>query len=121
MLNRKQRRDYVKRMNTPQKLENFSNRLNMELKKEYQKIYEEKYNNDLTTAMDTFILSIIFTLHFNEQTHFGTKRILSFMDDLLATVDNFNDGSYNPEEYMEMLRKDGIEVIPSQVRKRKDK
>lgn len=121
MLNRKQRRNYAKEFNTPQKLESFSNRLNTELRKEYKKAYEEKYNNDLAHAMDTFILSIIFTLHFNEQTHFGTKRILSFMDDLLATVDNFNDGSYNPEEYMEMLKKDGIEVVPADVRKREGK
>ena len=118
MLNRKQRRSYARGINTPQKLEGFSNRLNMELRKEYAKIYEEKYNRDLDKAIETFILSIVFTLHFNEQTHFGTKRILSFMDDLLATVDNFKDGSYNPEEYKEMLKNDGIEIILSELGKK---
>ena len=118
MLNRKQRRDYAKRINTPQKLESFTKHMDAKLRQEYAKLYEEKYNEDLEKAMDTFVLSIVFTLHFNEQTKFGAKRIMSFMEDLLATVDNFKDESYSPEEYIEMLKKEGIEFIPAQYRKK---
>ena len=38
------------------------------------------------------------------------EQIKDFMEDLLSTVDNFNDGSYSPEEYAEILRKEGIEI-----------
>lgn len=120
MLNRKQRRDYAKRINTPQKLESFTKHMDTKLRQEYQKYYEEKYDRDVTKAIDTFILSIVFTLHFNEQTKFGGKRIRSFMDDLLATVENFKDGSYDPNEYIQMLKEDGIEYISGQYMKKEE-
>lgn len=74
-------------------------------------LYEKDYKENLAEAIDNFILAIVFTLHFNEKTKFGGKRLDDFMEDLLATVDNFKDGSYSPEEYREMLLKDGIKVI----------
>lgn len=120
-MNRQQKRAYAKKINTPQKLEGFYKNVDYKLRQEYDKIYEDKFNYEMEKSMDTFILSIVFTLHFNEQTKFGGKRIHSFMQDLLATVENFNDGSYNPTEYIEMLKKDGIEYIPSEYSKKGDK
>lgn len=115
-MNRKQRRDYAKKINTPQKLEKFSKHLDYNLRKEYQKAYEKKYEEDLLNSIDIFILAIIYTLHFNEKTRFGNNRIEDFMNDLFVTVDNFRTGEYDPEEYRQILKKDGINVISSKER-----
>ena len=88
-MNRKQRREYVKRINTPQKLEQFSNRMNYQLRKEYEQAYEKKYQEDLGNSIDLFLLAIVYTLHYNEKTKFGNNRIEDFMEDLFITVDMF--------------------------------
>lgn len=83
----------------------------MQFEEQLHTLYEKDYKEHLEEAIDNFILAIVFTLHFNEKTKFGGKRLDDFMEDLLATIDNFGDGSYNPDEYREMLLKDGIKVI----------
>ena len=82
------------------------------IRQEYEKNFEETVQKELLQSIDNFIIAIIYTLHFNEKCKFGGKRIDDFMEDLLSTVDNFNDESYSPEEYKEILKKDGIEVKP---------
>lgn len=106
-MNRQDRRKYAKKINTPQKLEQFAKNFDYRIRKEY----EQKYKEDLSNSIDIFILSIIYTLHFNEKTQFGNARIKDFMEDLMATIDNFNDGSYSPEEYKEILKNEGIEIV----------
>lgn len=83
----------------------------MQFEESIRKEYDLEFKKELDNMVDTFILTIVFTLRYNENTSFGNKRIRSFMDDLLATIDNFNDGSYSPKEYRDMLRKEGIEII----------
>ena len=73
--------------------------------------YNMEFKKELDNMVDTFILTIVYTLRYNESTSFGNRRIKGFMDDLLATINNFNDGSYSPEEYREQLLKDGIQII----------
>lgn len=75
-----------------------------------RKEYEAEVQKELERMIDIMFLTVIYTLHFNENTLFGKKRIKSFMEDLTATVDNFNDGSYSVAEYREILAKDGIET-----------
>lgn len=76
-----------------------------------RKEYDAEVKKELDNMVDIFILTIVYTLRYNESTSFGNRRIKGFMDDLLATIDNFNDGSYSPEEYREQLLKDGIQII----------
>ena len=73
--------------------------------------YEKKYQEEMGETIDNFILTIIYVLHYNESTRFGRKRLDSFMSDLLATVDNFNNKTYNPEDYRKELAEDGIIVV----------
>lgn len=80
------------------------------IRQEYEKDFDETVQKELLSSIDKFITAIIYTLHFNEKCKFGGKRIDDFMGDLLATIDGFTDGSYNPEEYKEILKEDGIDV-----------
>ena len=50
-----------------------------QVEQKYTRIYKE----ELDMAVDNFILTIVYTLRYNECTNFGGKRIDSFMKDLL--------------------------------------
>lgn len=93
------------------KLADWGKQFEQSIRDEFEVAYKKSMTDELNNMIDIFILTIVYTLHFNESTMFGNKRIKSFLDDLLATIDNFNDGSYSPDEYREILKKEGIEVV----------
>ena len=72
--------------------------------------YEKWYQHQLSESIDNFILTIIYTLHFNEKTKFGNNRITDFMEDLYETVDMFRRGEAKPEDYKQQLIEEGIIV-----------
>lgn len=80
------------------------------IRREFQRAFDKRIKEELEISIENFIVAIIYTLHFNEKCKFGGKRIDDFMDDLLATIDNFTDGSYSPDEYKKILKEDGIIV-----------
>lgn len=77
-----------------------------ELKRECNQEYEEY----LGRAIDYFIISIAFVLHFGESTRFGRKRLSSVLKDIEETVDMFNKKQYEPKDYVKMLKDDGIDI-----------
>jgi hypothetical protein len=72
--------------------------------------FSRAYKQELDKAINNFIVTIVYTLHFNEKTKFGKERIKDFMDDLFSTIELYTTEEYKPEEYIEILRKDGIIV-----------
>lgn len=88
------------------KLYDWASQLEYQLSQQYEKVFEE----ELVDSLDNFILTIVYTLHFNESTRFGSKRIKSFMDDLLETIDMFKRGEAKPADYRKQLKEDGIVV-----------
>jgi len=75
-----------------------------------KKYYEDKAIKELAEMMGYYDIAIVYTLHFNEKCKFGTARIADFMGDLFTTVDYFRTGEYSPEDYIEQLKKENIEV-----------
>lgn len=112
-MNRKERRDYAKKFNTPEKIDRYSRVLSVELRKEYEKAYDKRFEKEMNDSIENFITAIMYTLHFSEITNLGKEKILEFMDDLLSTVDMFKTGEYSPEEYRSILEKEGIKIITS--------
>lgn len=86
------------------KLYDWACQLEYQLSQQYDRVFEQ----ELAESLDNFILTIVYTLHFNESTKFGKKRISEFMEDLLETIDMFKRGEAVPEDYKEQLKKDGI-------------
>ena len=85
----------------------FEHRLNMnfyEIYKRQYTIWLEETFKDLDTAM-------MYVLHFNEYTKFGNKRLKSVMDDLAETMKGFYKKEFNREEYIQMLKDDGIKMM----------
>ena len=75
-----------------------------------QKEFENAYKDELDSSIQNFITAIAYTLHFNEDTHLTHDELAGFMDDLFVSVDLFRKGEYNPDDYREQLREDGIEI-----------
>ena len=82
--------------------------LERQLEDKIRKFYEDKFQHDLMQAIEWYQITIAYTLHFNEKTRFGAKRIQDVMSDLEATVSMFSTGEYNPLEYKRILEDEGI-------------
>lgn len=71
-------------------------------------LYEKEYIKILQDSINNYMLIMIFSLHFNEKTKFGKKRIDDFMEDFVEVVKGFSNEEFKVQEYEEMLNKDGI-------------
>ena len=84
-------------------------RFENQVSQEAHRYYEKEYKKALDHSITNWLLAITYTLHFNEKTRFGIKRLNDVMSDLMVVVDGFKTGEYSPEEYVEELKKDGID------------
>lgn len=75
-----------------------------------RKEFESAYKDELDSSIQNFITAIAYTLHYNEEIHLQHDELASFMDDLFVSVELFRKGEYNPEDYREQLKGDGIEI-----------
>lgn len=75
-----------------------------------RKMFNDEYKDELDNSVQNFITAIAYTLHFNEDISLQHDELNSFMEDLFVSVEMFRKGEYNPEDYREQLRDDGIEI-----------
>ena len=75
-----------------------------------RKEFESAYKDELDNSVQNFITAIAYTLHYNEDVHLQHDELNSFMEDLFVSVEMFRKGEYNPEDYREQLKEDGIEI-----------
>ena len=75
-----------------------------------RKEFNEAYKDELDSSVQNFITAIVYTLHYSEDVNLQHDELNSFMEDLFVSVDMFRKGEYNPEDYREQLREDGIEI-----------
>lgn len=75
-----------------------------------RKEFESNYKDELDSSVQNFITAIAYTLHYNEDVHLDHDELASFMDDLFVSVDLFRKGEYNPDDYKEQLKEDGIVI-----------
>lgn len=75
-----------------------------------RKEFNDNYKDELDSSVQNFITAIAYTLHFNDDISLQHDELNSFMEDLFVSVEMFRKGEYNPEDYREQLREDGIEI-----------
>ena len=85
----------------------FEDRLN----KKYYEIYKKQYMIWLEETFKDLDIALMYTLHFNEDTKFGNKRLKGVMDDLGVTMKGFYKGEFKREDYIKMLKDDGIKMM----------
>ena len=105
-------KDELKRLKKALKDKNENKILDWAREFEYQveQKYQRIYKDELDLSINNFILTIVYTLRYNESTKFGGKRIDGFMKDLLETIDMFRRGEATPADYRKQLKEDGITV-----------
>ena len=87
--------------------QDFENRLH----NKYYEVYKKEYVNWLSETFKDLDVAMMYTLHFNEYTKFGNKRLASVMNDLSATMRGLYRNEFNREEYKKALKEDGIKIM----------
>lgn len=75
-----------------------------------RKAFNDSYKDELNNSVQNFVTAIAYTLHFSEEVNLQHDELSAFMNDLFVSVEMFRKGEYNPEDYREQLREDGIEI-----------
>lgn len=75
-----------------------------------EKHYEKCYKEITQTTVDNFITAVAYTLVFSEETQLNIDTLPSFMSDMMATIDMYRTGEYKPEEYVNILKENGIVI-----------
>lgn len=87
--------------------QDFEHRVN----EKYYELYKKQYMIWLEETFKDLDIALMYTLHFNEYTKFGNKRLKSAMDDIAETLRGFYKGEFKREEYKKMLEDDGIKLM----------
>lgn len=74
----------------------------------YNRLCKEELEKQVRLAIERYMITIIFTLHFNEKLKFDGDTIEDFMQDVMATIHGFDTDEYSLEEYKKMLKDDNI-------------
>lgn len=87
--------------------QDFEHRVN----EKYYELYKKQYVIWLEETFKDLDIALMYTLHFNEKTKFGNKRLKSVMDDIGEALRGFYKKEFNREEYKKMLKEDGIKLM----------
>lgn len=87
--------------------QDFEHRIN----EKYYELYKKQYIIWLEETFKDLDIALMYTLHFNEYTKFGNKRLKSVMDDIAEALRGFYKGEFKREEYRKMLKDDGIKLM----------
>ena len=85
------------------------------LNKKFYDIYKKQYMIWLEETFKDLDTALMYTLHFNEYTKFGNKRLKSVMDDLAITLKGFYKGEFERKDYNKMLTDDGINIVEARI------
>lgn len=85
------------------------------LNKKFYDIYKKQYLIWLEETFKDLDTALMYTLHFNEYTKFGNKRLKSIMDDLAITLKGFYKGEFERKDYNKMLTDDGINIVEARI------
>lgn len=85
------------------------------LNKKFYDIYKKQYLIWLEETFKDLDTAMMYTLHFNEYTKFGNKRLKSVMDDLAVTMRGFYKGEFERKDYNKMLLDDGINIVEARI------
>lgn len=90
------------------KLVSWAEQFERQLENIFRTDYEKAYKEQTADTVDNLMIAVAYTLHFSEETRFGSKKLPSFMEDLFVTIDMYRTGEYRPEDYAEELKRNGI-------------
>lgn len=103
-MNRAERRQYAKRINTPQKMEQFSDELERRIRAEYNRESEKRILNFIE-AYTTFTAYVL-----NYKLGLGKKRLPEIMSEIKRHIEMLDEGYISLEDCKSELKRVGIEL-----------
>lgn len=103
-MNRTERRKYAKRINTPQKIEQFGFEIDKRLRKEY----EEKSKRQTKKFIESYTIFVAYVLHY--KLGLGKKRLPVIMEDIKKHIEMLDEGYISLEDCKNELKKAEIEL-----------
>lgn len=98
--------------------DDFENQLRYLMRKEY----EARYQDEIESSIENFLLATAYTAVFSESTNLlKSGNLPDFMEDLFVTIDLFRTGEYKPKEYEEILKENGFEMDKMKYKPREHK
>lgn len=98
--------------------DDFENQLRYLMRKEY----EARYQDEIESSIENFLLATAYTAVFSESTNLlKSGNLPDFMEDLFVTIDLFRTGEYKPKEYEEVLKENGFEMDKMKYKPREHK
>ena len=73
-----------------------------------RKEFNNAYKDEVDSSICNFLITLWYTLHYNEDIHLQKDELNSFMQDMYVTIDYFRSGEYKPDDYEEQMKEDGI-------------
>lgn len=96
----------------------FENQLEYLVRKEY----EARYQDEIQSSIENFIIATAYTAVFSESTNLlESKELPEFMEDLFTTIELFRTGEYKPKDYEDILKENGLEIDKMKYEPRKHK
>ena len=86
------------------KLESWAYELQRQIESKVEKEYDKRFDEQT----DMFLVLNAYLLHFNSSTKFGGKRLTSFMNDLVETLNMIERKEIDFVDLKEQLEKDNI-------------
>lgn len=84
----------------------FEQYLSSMIRRDYTKALDEEIINHY----DNILTAVAYTAYFSEESYVDKKNIADFMADLFVTLDMFRTGEYTPQEYIDILKEDGVMI-----------
>ena len=102
-MNRAERRRTCKKINTPQKLEQFSEQLEHRIREEYKKEEEKR----IRTFIEAYTVMTAYVL--NYKAGFGRKRLPEIMKEIMRHVEMIDEDYISLEDCKNELKRVGVE------------
>lgn len=93
------------------KLADWAKSLEDRLSEQYKQAFIDKYSNELSTAIESFLIAAAYTAYYSEETLINEPKALNeFLADFIVTIDMFRTGEYTPKDFKDQLAKEGVYI-----------
>lgn len=95
--------------NNKMKLVEWAEQYNAQIYEKLRKEFETEYQKEINDSFSNLLIALCYTLYYSEETYINKDNIGEFMCDLFSTIDLYRTGEYKPNDFLEELKKVGVE------------
>ena len=84
--------------------------LEAQIASQLKRTMEQNYQTEIQNSIENLLTATAYALLFSEETVLNKDSLGDFMADLFTTIDMFRTGEYTPDEYRDIISKEGVEL-----------